>query len=190
MGLFRPYSQPGDEKPSGQDTPEAGEASPEEGKTTPTLTRREAEALRRERLRPTLTRKEQKARTREVRRAKEERAMAEAELRPERVLMRNFIDSRWTFSEFAWPLILLSLAVFLFGGRFPVLTFYGTYVLWAIMAVIVIEVAFLWFAFKKLVRVREPRAPLRGLLMMMASRMVTMRRFRRPPTVIDRGAPY
>lgn len=191
MGLFRPYSQPGDDKSSAQDAHLTDQAiDPEQGKSAPTLSRREAEAARRERLRPTLSKQEQKARAREIRRAKEDKAFADMEMRPHRVLMRNFVDARWTFSEFAWPLIFLSLAVFLFGSRYPALTFYGTYVLWAVMALIVLEVTFLWFKFRRLLDERYPNTPRRGMLMSMASRMVTMRRFRRPPTALDRGASY
>lgn len=190
MGLFRPYSQPGEQQ-TVQDTAVTDDAAKtSDGKASPTLTRRQAEAMRREQLRPTLSKQEQKARARRRRREKENEAFAAMEMRPERVLMRNFIDSRWTFSEFSWPLIFLALAVFMFGGKYPAMTFYGTYVLWAIMAAIIAEVAFMWFRYRRVLDQRLPFTPRRGLLMSMASRMVTMRRFRRPPTAIDRGADY
>ena len=72
----------------------------------------------------------------------------------------------------------------------PRAAIFASYALWAIMAAIVIEISLLWFKFKQLLVERVPNANRRGLLMYMASRMVAMRRFRRPPTAIDRGAQF
>ena len=191
MGLFRPYqSNDATDQPAEGAATETTPTQPSSGKSAPTLGRREAEQQRRERLRPTLTKQEQKARNREVRRAREQKAYQSAESQPERVLLRNFVDSRWTFSEFSWPLLLLSMSIFLVGSWLPRAAIFASYALWAIMAAIVIEISLLWFKFKQLLVERVPNANRRGLLMYMASRMVAMRRFRRPPTAIDRGAQF
>lgn len=190
MGLFRPYqSNDATDEPSDAEATEGDPAAPS-GKNAPTLSRREAEQQRRERMRPTLSKREQKARNREVRRAREEKAFLTAESQPERVLLRNFVDARWTFSEFSWPLLLLSMSIFVVGSWVPRAAIYASYALWAIMAAIVVEISVLWFKFKQLLVERVPHANRRGLLMYMASRMVAMRRFRRPPTAIDRGAEF
>lgn len=191
MGLFRPYqsNEAGDQ---GTDKPLTGE-DPRRGgqaKGSPTPSRREAEQMRREQLRPTLSKSERKAREREVRRAREEKAFAQAEMAPQRVLLRNYIDSRWTFSEFSWPFLFGSLAIFIAGTWYPPLTYYASYAIWSVMAGVIFEVTFLWFRFRGVLESRLPGAPRRGLIMYMASRMVSMRRFRRPPTAIDRGAEY
>lgn len=188
MGLFRPYQSnqaadaPADKAITDDD--------PNRGKGAPTLSRREAEALRREQMRPTLSKSERKARERQLRRVREEKAFADLELQPERVLLRNFIDTRWTFSEFSWPLLILAIALFIAGAWFPMVAFWGSYAMWGIMAAIIIEVTLQWTRFKKVLDQRMPGAPRRGLMMYLASRMVSMRRYRRPPTAIDRGAAY
>ncbi len=192
MGLFRPYdSSDAADRPAEVATDDAAQhPEPEQGKGAPTLSRREAEQLRRERMRPTLSKREQKARQREIRRVREEKAYQDAEVRPERVLLRNFVDARWTFSEFSWPLLFLAMSLFIAGTWFPQLALYASYAIWAIMVGVIIEVTFMWSMYKRLLAQRAPTAPRRGLLMYMASRMVAMRRFRRPPAALDRGAQY
>lgn len=189
MGLFRPY-QSNDADDPGADEASTGPQQPGQGKGAPTLSRREAEQLRREQLRPTLSKRERKARERELRRAREDKAWSETEMRPERVLLRNFIDSRWTFSEFSWPILFVAMAMFIVGTWYAPVAYYSSYAIWAVMLAVIAEVAMLWFRYKRLLDARLPSAPRRGLLMYMASRMVSMRRFRRPPTAIDRGAAY
>ena len=82
-------------------------------KGAPTPTRAEAEAARRERLNPSLSPKEQRRRDRRVRQEKRLEAMQAAERRPERGLIRDYVDSRWTFSEFLMPVFLIVMAVWL-----------------------------------------------------------------------------
>lgn len=146
--------------------------------------------MRREQLRPTLSKRERKARERQVRREREEKALANLEMRPERVLIRNYVDSRWTFSEFSWPLLFLLMALFVAGTWWGQLAIWGSYGIWAVLLAVILEVAFLWMGFKRILAERVPDAPRRGLMMYMASRMVSMRRFRRPPTAIDRGSAF
>lgn len=191
MGLFRPY-QSNDADDQGADQTSTGSQPrlAEQGKGAPTPSRREAEQSRREQLRPTLSKQERKAREREVRRVRDEKAWSDAEMRPERVLLRNFLDSRWTLSEFTWPLLMVAMAAFLAGSWLPQLSIFASYAIWTVMAAIIVELTWLWFKLKRELIARVPGAPRRGLVMYLLSRMVTMRRFRRPPTAIDRGASY
>ena len=108
----------------------------------------------------------------------------------ERILVRNFVDSRWTFSEFAWPLLLITMAVFVAGSWFPSLLTVAVVGMWGILLIDLIEVAILWFRFRRVLEERLPGTPRRGLLGYMASRMITMRRFRRPGTALNRGDAY
>ncbi|NLA30145.1 MAG: DUF3043 domain-containing protein [Propionibacterium sp.] len=191
MGLFRPYERTDvSETSSDLDTPTDASSGAGARKSAPTPTRKQAEQARRERVRPTLTKKERKARERQIRREREDRNLQLTESRPERVLLRNFIDARWTFGEFVWPLLLVSFAVFIAGSFIPQLTYGATYVMWGIIVSILIEATYLWRKFRKLLDQRLPNASRKGLIMYMVSRTITPRRFRRPPTAIDRGAEF
>ncbi|WP_341729013.1 DUF3043 domain-containing protein [Brooklawnia sp.] len=191
MGLFRPYqrtdaAETSEDLATSTDATGGGAAR----KSAPTPTRKQAEQARRDRVRPTLTKKERKARERQIRRDRDDRQYQQTELAPERILVRNFIDARWTFGEFVWPILLLSFAVFIAGSFMPQLTYWATYAMWAIIVLIVCESAYLWSKFRRLLAQRLPNAPRKGLLMYMTSRTITPRRFRRPATAIDRGADY
>ena len=188
MGLFRPYQSNDAAASQGQiyDSTDPDFAV-SGGKGSPTLSRREAERLRRERLNPTLSKKERKARERAVARARQDDAYAKVESSPERLLLRNYIDSKWTLSEFSWPVLMMSMAAVLAGTWFPTFGYFASFAIWAILLVIVLEVTIYWFRFKRLLAERHPGASRRGLLMYMTSRMVSMRRYRRPPTAINRG---
>jgi len=191
VGLFRPY-QRNDAAETSDDLAHSEE--PKSGgvnrKSAPTPSRKEAELARRERVRPTLTKKEHKAREREIKRQNDDRAYQQTEMRPERVLLRNFIDARWTFGEFVWPILLVSFAVFIAGAFWPQLSVWATYGMWGLIVAILLEAAYLWSRFRKVLDQRLPDAYRKGLMMYMISRTITPRRFRRPPTAIDRGAEY
>lgn len=184
MGLFRPY-QSNDAAATSEPAVERDPASGAKG--LPTLSRREAERLRRERLNPTLSKRERKDRERAIARARQEEAYAQVERSPERTLLRNFIDSKWTLSEFSWPVLMMSMAAVLAGTWFPSFGYYASFVIWVVLLILVIEVTVTWFRFRRVLAERLPGASRRGLLMYMTSRMVSMRRFRRPPTAINRG---
>lgn len=191
VGLFRPYSQPKDQtSPGPQDTAVTDSAVAGAPKGAPTLSRREAEQARRERLRPTLSKAERKQRERAIRRERQDRQYQEMENHPVRVLLRNYIDSKWTFSEFTWPLLFLMMASFLASPLWEPMALFSAYAIYAVLLGVIIEVLFRWYGFRKLLAERLPGASHRGLVMYMASRMVSMRRFRRPPTALDRGAPF
>ncbi len=160
------------------------------GKNQPTPTRKEAEKQRRERLRPTLTKKERKERERAIARQRSDKAYEQMERQPERVLLRNMVDSRWTLSEFTWPVMFIALAMMLSAAYFPVMAYIANYLVWALMLVIIVEVSVTWWQYKRLLAQRHPHASRRGLVLYMMSRMITMRRFRRPGTELDRGASY
>ena len=191
MGLFRPYAQNNEsqsEKPKKGTTVEEHEGT--KGKSAPTPTRREAEARRREELRPTLNKKERRQRERDVAQQRRLKAIAAAEAAPERVLLRNYIDSRWTLSEFVMPVMLILLAMMLAARWWPILITISYFGVWAVVAILVVEIAVRWRGFKRELRDRHPRSSTRGLFMYFVSRMISMRRFRDPGTALDRGDDY
>ncbi|GAA2181852.1 hypothetical protein GCM10009785_18630 [Brooklawnia cerclae] len=194
MGLFRPY-QRNEVADKAQGTvapaPATVSSSPSSaGKGTPTPSRRQAEQERLARLHPTLSKRELKQREREASRARSDREWAQVESLPERVLLRNFVDSRWSISEFTWPVLMVMMAAFLTSQWWPAMSYYSSYAIWVLMVVIIIEVGWTWSKYRKLLDERLPRASRKGLLMYMGSRMISMRRFRRPPAEIPRGGEY
>lgn len=183
VGLFRPYTTD-NQAPSEVAEVATGTA---DSKGSPTPSRKEAEAARRQQLRPTLSKAEKRARERQLNAERNEAAYQRMEASKERVLLRNFIDSRWTISEFAWPVLLISMAVFVAGSWLPTLLNVAVILMWGILLIDLIEVTILWFRFRKLLAERLPGSSRRGLLGYMASRMITMRRLRRPGPAINRG---
>lgn len=168
----------------------ASDESHKSGKGAATPTRRQAEAARMERLHPTLTKKEIRAREREAAARDRERSFSLMEEQPARVLLRNYVDARWTFTEFVWPLLLILLAVGMAGSRFPAILPYSSILAWVVMLGVVVDVVICWNGYKKVLRTRYPHADKRGLVTYMISRMISPRRWRRPAPVINRGDKY
>lgn len=189
MALFRRYQS--NEAPSTETEAETASASSAGStKKGPTPSRRQAEAERRERLHPTLSKKELKAREKELARVRQDRAYVKLESQPERVLMRNMVDAKWSFSEFVWPLMFLALAALLSAVWQPVIAEIANYIVYGMVVIVTIEVGITWYRFKNVLKRRYPGTPTRGLLAAMISRMITMRRFRRPGTALNRGDKY
>lgn len=159
---------------------------PHPGKSTRTPTRKEAEAARMERLNPTLTKKELKERNRAAAAQERQRSQELFEAAPERVLLRNYVDSRWTFSEFVWPVLLILLATAMVGTWFPRVLPFSTLLAWITMLGMAIDVWICWRGFKRELASHYPRSSKRGLLGYLMSRMMTPRRWRQPGTAVDR----
>lgn len=215
MGLFRPYertdkktgtgragrvsltprSEPA-QAPTPADAPaaDAGAGSGKivvprqpQKKAAPTRTRKQAEAERMERLHPTLTPKEQRRKDRAARADAQAEAFDRQERSPERVLLRNFLDSRWTINEFMLPGMILIMAAVMLTTNNLALSSYIALGLWVLMGAAVINTFFMWRSFTKVLDQRLPGTSRRGLLMYMFNRAMMIRRFRRPAPVIPRG---
>ena len=160
-------------------------------KTGPTPTRAEAEAARRHRLNPTLSKKESRKRERLAKRERQAAAMEAAERRPERGYLRDYIDSRWTFSEFIMPIFLAVMVIWL-GMLFIAPTAVGAINAMSLGMLIVmilwlVDSWRLWHGAKKGIRARYPNAPLRGLWAYLNNRAMTVRRWRNPAPRVERG---
>lgn len=218
MGLFRPYKQGQTETEpvkdsGGADAPVDTPAEPDNRtadpvggqqdrrprgrspKTGPTPTRAQAEAARMERLHPNLSRKEVRRRNR---RAKEERRMSGLEAlekRPERVLLRNYVDSRRTFGEYMMPIFVVIMALwFILILAIPR---QGTAQVWIVnlltlvMLVTLLGWGFdawrLWRGAKKELAQHCPGISRKGLLSYLNNRLMTPRRWRNPAPAVQRG---
>lgn len=217
MGLFRPYKQGQTEtetvKDSGHSEPEPGGAdarprttSPAQSqaaqsqadqprgrvaKTGPTPTRAQAEAARMARLHPNLSRREQRRRDR---RAREERRLSNLETlekRPERTMIRNYVDSRRTFGEFIMPIFLVIMAAWLAIIMFLPKQIFLVNLLSLVMLLTMvgwgIDTWRLWRGVKKELMSRFPSLPRKGLLSYLNNRVMTPRRWRNPAPAVERG---
>jgi hypothetical protein len=205
VGLFRPYERTEKSerqrtstvstKPDAQPRPAApadnGKITVRRGaaKSGPTPTRREAEIARMQRLHPSLSPKEQRKADREARFKAQQDAWDRVESSPERALLRDFIDTRWTVAEFLMPAMILIMATMMATMNNAVLSFYVSMSLWGIFIIALINIAVMWRSFKKLLAERHPGASHKGLLMYMVNRSMMLRRFRRPSPRIKRGDP-
>ena len=213
MGLFRPYerSEKSERKhtstvpespkvsPASTAATSTVDAEPTSGSTKkvvrrgeksgPTPTRKEAEAARMQRLHPNLSKKERKKAEREARYKAQSEAWERVERSPERTLLRDFVDTRWTLAEFMMPvMILILVAMFVFMTSVQASTIIA-FVLWGFFFATLINIWFMWRSFKRLLAERVPNARKKGLLMYMMNRAIMIRRFRRPSPRIKRGDP-
>lgn len=190
MALFKSYkrSEPVEAVPTSPQPSESvdGKRKPVK-KDAPTLSRKQAERLRMERLHPTLSPKELK-RTERLRNMEKRREAYQAEdMRPEKVLLRNMIDSRFHVSEMILPLMLLVLSTIFFYPWMPQLMEWSTYAVWVLLLISIIEIVIEWNRFKKILAERLPKASKRGLLMYLINRIIQIPRFRTPAPVVKRG---
>ncbi|MGA4507050.1 DUF3043 domain-containing protein [Propionibacteriaceae bacterium G1746] len=199
MGLLRPYEQRKakdagqsdqakvtiEDEAAAQPQPAQPGQTPKKGRPTPT--RAEAEAARMARLHPQMTKKEQRAAAAAARRAGREATWDAQQKTPEKQLMRDFVDTRWTITEFLLPVMLVLVAIsFFFSRNVPVQT--GImFVMVGLLIGWIANVFFMWRAYKKLAHERIKNPNFRGVLMEMNSRMMTIRRFRNPGPRINRG---
>lgn len=196
MGLFSPYQR---KEPATAPEPDVQVDQPPAGrpkKTVPTPTRREAEAARRERINPALNPKLAKARERESTRESRLKALEAKDKGSARVLARDFVDSRWTISEFLMPVLLVTILLTLVGQQIWG-TGQGTFayqimnvamlVSYGMLIVVVVEIWLNWRRFKKLLAERFPRESTKGLTFYFVNRCISFRALRQPKPTVKRG---
>ncbi len=183
MGLFRSDTP---KEPDPQDSAPSTDPARPAGKGHATPSRKEAEAARRERLNPTLSPREAKARDRQSRAADRRRAYEVYDTTPQRLLIRDVVDSRFNLGEIFMPLILVFLVLTLFPGMIQFLE-WVMYLMWAFLATLFLDTYLMWRRFKQLAAERIPNAPKKGLLFYGFNRQLSFRRWRQPPPRVKRG---
>ncbi|MDO5735205.1 MAG: DUF3043 domain-containing protein [Propionibacteriaceae bacterium] len=153
-----------------------------------TPTRRQAEADRMQRLHPNLSKAEQRRADKDSRYKSRVDTWDKVEASPERVLLRDFIDVRWTITEFMLPAMLVLMAAVVATSRWIAVSSYIAIGLWVLLAMSFINTGIMWSGYKKVLAERVPNARKRGLLMYMFNRSLMIRRFRRPSPRVVRGA--
>ena len=195
MALLRPYDQ--DAKAPAAPEPAPTKVVPESRaavapKNRPTPTRREAEAARMAAVHPKLTRKQVRAADQAANRQRQAQQLEATEARPERVLMRNYVDAHWTPLELMIGLLLVLVVAMLVSTMpaFASLVLIVTVILYAFLVIGLITFFIHWQRFKHILADRYPNASSKGLAFAMLSRMMAFRRMRQPKPTINRGDPF
>ncbi|MCL2653267.1 MAG: DUF3043 domain-containing protein [Propionibacteriaceae bacterium] len=194
MGLFRPYDQKTSaSQAASQPAPEpvaVGAPTTAAPKNRPTPTRQQAQAARMEALHPKLTKRQVTAQDRAAAEKKRTAQMQAEDNKPERVLLRNYVDSRLAITQFILPIMLIVFAGSMGLSKFPAMTMALTIFLYAVVLACVVTCWLFWQGFKRELAERVPSASTKGLLMMLVSRMMMIPRMRQPPPAVKRGESY
>ena len=188
MALFRRRSE-GTEPTTTAPAP-APAPVPGARKDRPTPTRREAEAARRQRVNRTLTPKEARRAAAEQSRAQRMRTLSAREAAPEKALMRDYVDARFSLGEFLLPSLVVILALSFATVAFPRASAITTLMMYVFILAVLADCYILWRGFKRVLAERLPDAPTRGLMMYGINRSIQIRRFRMPAPRLTRGDTY
>lgn len=192
MGLFKPYDDADKApEPAEQTDTATGSKSGAKKKAIPTPTRRQAEQARRERLHPTLTPKETRAQERMARYKDRDEQMARIDAQPRNVFIRDWVDRRWSVTEFMLPLMVIFFVATI-GGTYlmPDLMYYSTFLIWALFGLLIMDIAVMWFGCRRRLREFFPSDPMKGTFSYAMRRLMMMRRARMPQPRVKRGSPF
>jgi hypothetical protein len=109
------------------------------------------------------------------------------EAAPEKVLLRDYVDSRFNLGEFLLPSLVVILALTFMGSALPRVAVITTLLMYAFILAVFIDTAIMWRGFKRLLAARYPKSSPKGLLMYGMNRGIQIRRFRMPPARVKRG---
>ena len=189
MAIFRRSTTPT------SDSPTVTAAGPEPRdpsgrKPGPTPSRKEAEAARRQRVTQTYSKKESRALASKQNRSDRMRALAARDSTPEKALMRDHVDARFSIGEVLLPALVLILATSFLNTIYPRAAAIGTVVMYVYVLGVLVDLFLMWRGYKKVLAKRLPGASTRGLLFYGANRAIQIRRFRIPPPRVKRGEKY
>jgi Protein of unknown function (DUF3043) len=189
VALFRRTREP-IEEPEPEPLAPAGPSGPAK-KDRPTPTRKEAEAARRQRVTRNLTPRQARREAAARNRADRMRSMATRDATPEKQLLRDYVDARFSLGEFLLPSLVIILALSFMG---PVLgtnlTVFTTILMYVFILAVIFDGWLMWRGFKKVLAQRLPHASPKGLAMYGMNRAIQIRRFRIPPPRLKRGDRY
>lgn len=159
-------------------------------KSGPTPSRKEAEAARRARLTQTYSKREARAMASRQNRGERMRTLAARDNTPEKALMRDHVDARFSIGEVLLPALVLILATSALNTIFPRAAVIGTVVMYLYVLAVVVDLFLMWRGFRKVLAQRLPGTSTRGLLFYGANRAIQIRRFRIPQPRVRRGEKY
>jgi len=165
-------------------------ASPGAKKDRPTPSRREAEAARRQRVNQTLSAKEARRLAAQQNRTQRLRSVNAREATPEKTLMRDYVDARFSLGEFLLPSLVVILALSFLSAAVPYISYISTILMYVFILAVLFDCFLLWRGFKRVLAARLPGTAPRGLLMYGVNRAIQIRRFRIPAPRLKRGDTY
>jgi hypothetical protein len=168
----------------------ANQAGPGSRKDRPTPSRKEAEAARRERVNRPLSSREARQVAARQSRAERMRRLGERDRTPEKNLMRDYVDARFSLGELLLPSVVVILATTLLGSAWPAMAVITTLLMYLFILAVIADVFLMWRGFKRVLAERLPKASTKGLMMYGMTRSTQIRRFRLPPPRIKRGDAY
>jgi hypothetical protein len=188
VALFRRSN--GDDTSSTPSVPVTPPVGPDGRKAGPTPTRKEAEAARRQRLTQTYSKREARAMASQQNRSERMRTMAARDNTPEKALMRDYVDARFSIGEVLLPSLVIILALSFLNTIFPQAAVVGTVVMYLYILAVLIDLYVMWRGYKRVLASRLPNASSRGVMMYGANRAIQIRRFRIPRPRVKRGEAY
>jgi hypothetical protein len=190
VALFGRKSEPEEPETPAPLVEEVGGGSQTAKKGRATPSRKESEEARRQRVTRTMTKKEARAETSRQNRIERAKAVNAREAVPEKTLMRDYVDSRFSIGEFLLPSLVVILALTFLSTTIPQIAVISTFVMYAFILLVLFDGFLMWRGFKKVLAVRLPKASTKGLLMYGMNRTIQLRRFRLPAPRIKRGEKY
>lgn len=112
------------------------------------------------------------------------------EAAPEKTLMRDYVDARFSLGEFLLPSLVVILALSFLTVLYPTVSAITTILMYVFILAVLVDCWLLWRGFKRVLAERLPDAPTRGLMMYGVNRAIQIRRFRLPAPRIKRGDSY
>ena len=159
-------------------------------KDRPTPSRKEAEAARRARLNPQLSPKDARRASAARNRTERMKALNAREAQPEKVLVRDYVDARFSVGEFLLPSLVVILSLSFMNSLVHGIALYATVLMYAYIASVIVDAWWMWRGLKKVLAQRFPRSSRKGLLTYAMNRTIQIRRFRMPPPRVKRGEKY
>lgn len=190
MALFRAKKDP-EPTPAAEPEPAPAVRGPRK-KEGPTPTRRQAEAARLQRLNPQLSKKEARRRNAEESRKRRMEMVESRDGTPERRLMRDMVDSRWSLGEFLLPAMMLFLALSFLQQSWGSASVVSLGLMYGYIALVLLDLFRLWRRYKRVAAERFPGLELKGKGVMMYgfNRSIQIRRMRMPRPVVERGGSF
>ena len=138
----------------------------------------------------TYSKKESRAAASRQNRSERMKVLAARDNTPEKALMRDYVDARFSIGEFLLPSLVVILAVSFLAVMYPTVSAITTILMYLFILLVLFDSWRLWQGFKRVLAERLPNAPTRGLMMYGVNRAIQIRRFRLPPPRIKRGDAY
>jgi hypothetical protein len=169
------------------------------GKGRPTPSRKDAEAARKAAYKKPRNRKEASALRREKMRAErakmqsamqtgDDRYLPAADKGPVRRFTRDYVDARFSAMEFALPLLLVfSLVGVVFSRQYPWLAGLVNIIFLLVVVLVLGDCLLLAGGLKRAVAQRFPSEPAKGIVFYAVRRTMQMRRWRLPKPMVKRG---